>query len=166
MNVIRPAVSVSLALLLVGCGAILHGTRQNIDVQSSPAGAKVETAPASGTFTTPTTLDLERKNSYVLTFTSPGYNPATFNLHNNIGTGTVIADVLLTGLIGVIVDGATGAWYGLDPETVNVTLTRADGNSGSGPEEIHIRLREADGRGRLELKSDAPNVTVSVRRLR
>ena len=165
MNVFRTAVSASSALLLVGCGAILHGTRQNIDVQSSPTGAKVETSPATGTFTTPTTLDLERKNSYVLTFTSPGYTPATFNLHNNIGTGTVIADVLLTGLIGVIVDGATGAWYGLEPETVNVTLTRAS-DGGSGPEEIHIQLREVDGKGRLELKSDAPQVSVSVRRLR
>jgi hypothetical protein len=109
MSTLRTAVSIAVALLVTGCGAILHGPRQNIDVQTSPAGAKVETSPPTGTFTTPATLDLERKNSYVLTFTSPGYNPATFNLHNNIGTGTVIADVLLTGLVGVIVDAATGS---------------------------------------------------------
>lgn len=158
---IRKPLSLFAACLLTGCGAILHGTRQNIDVQSSPAGAKVETTPATGTYTTPTTLNLERKNSYVLTFTSPGYNPATYDLHNGVGTGTVIADVLLTGLVGVLVDGLTGAWYGLNPESANVTLTRAT-PGGSGPEEIHIQLREADGKGRVEMKSDAPGVAVRV----
>ena len=151
------------AVLLTGCGAIMHGARQNIDVQSSPVGAKVETSPATGTYTTPTTLNLERKNSYVLTFSSPGYNPATFNLHNGVGTGTVIADVLLTGLIGVVVDGMTGSWYGLEPETANVTLTRAS-DGGTGPAEIHIQVREADGKGRVELKSDAPGVSIHVER--
>ena len=159
----RTLVPLASALLLSACGAILHGSRQNIDVQSSPTGAKVETAPATGTYTTPTTLDLERKYSYVLTFTSPGYNPATANLRNSVGTGTVIADVLLTGLIGVIVDGATGSWYGLDPETVNVTLTRST-TGGTGPQEIHIELRESKSGRHVELKSDAPGVTVRVKR--
>ena len=150
-------------MLLRACGTILHGPRQLIDVQSSPASAKVETSPQSGTYTTPASLDLERKNSYVLTFTAPGYNPATFNLHNGIGTGTVIADVLLTGLIGVVVDGITGSWYGLEPESANVTLTRATDDD-SGPREIHVQIREADGRGRVDVRSDAPGVFVSVKR--
>ncbi|HEY1301901.1 MAG TPA: hypothetical protein VGF24_00025 [Vicinamibacterales bacterium] len=161
MSRTRTAVSLIAVLLVTGCGAILHGARQSIDVQSSPAGAKIETVPATGTFTTPTMLNLERKNSYVLTFTSPGYDPATFNLHNGIGTGTVIADVLLTGLIGVLVDGMTGSWYGLEPETANVTLTRST-TGGTGPQEIHIQLREADGKGKVELRTDAPRVDVSV----
>jgi hypothetical protein len=145
--------------LLSGCGTIMHGTRQNIDVQSSPTGAKVETSPATAVFTTPATLNLERKNSYVLTFTSAGYAPASVNIHNNIGTGTIIADVLL-GLVGVLVDGITGAWYGLEPESVNVTLARL---SGTGPETIHIQVGVSDGGG-LKVSSDAPNVRVEVTR--
>jgi hypothetical protein len=114
-------------------------------------------------FTTPTTLNLERKNTYVLTFTASGYNPATFSLRDGIGTGTLIADVLLTGVVGVIVDAVTGSWYGLEPETANVTLTRAT-TGGSGPEEIHIRLRQSEDKGHVEVNSDAPGVSVSVRR--
>src|SRR5438094_5750879 len=135
----RPG-AVMAAFFLSGRGAIMHGTRQNIDVQSSPSGAHLETNPASGTYTTPTTLNLERKYSYVLTFTSPGYNPATFNLHSSIGTGTVIADVLL-GLVGVLVDGLTGAWYGLSPDAANVTLT-ASGDS-PGMQAIHINIHSS-----------------------
>jgi hypothetical protein len=141
-----------------GCGAIMHGARQNIDVQSSPSGAKVETSPSTGTFTTPTVLDLERKNSYVLTFTSPGYTPATFNIHNSVGTGTVIADVLLTGLVGVVVDGLTGSWYGLSPESANTTLTRV---TGQGPSEIRVYVSKSKD-GAIEIKSDGGPVEVTV----
>jgi hypothetical protein len=136
----------------------MHGGRQSIDVQSSPSGAKVETSPSTGSFTTPTVLDLERKNSYVLTFNSPGYTPATFNIHNSVGTGTVIADVLLTGLIGVVVDGLTGAWYGLSPESANATLTRV---TGQGPSEIRVYVSKSK-EGAIEIKSDGGPVGVTV----
>jgi hypothetical protein len=162
MNTPRKALSTLAALLLTGCGAIMHGPRQSIEVQSAPTGVKLETNPATGSFTTPTTLNLERKNSYVLTFTSPGYNPATANITNGIGTGTLVADIFL-GLVGVIVDAATGSWYGLNPETVNVTLTRATAGS-DGPQEIHIQLRDVDGNGHVQLRPDAPGVTVYIRK--
>lgn len=160
MNVSRIAVTAVAVSLLSGCGAILHGTRQSIDVQSSPAGAKVETSPSSGVFTTPTTLNLERKNSYVLTFSSPGYTSGSFNITNSIGTGTVIADVLLTGLVGVVVDGLTGAWYGLNPESANVTLNRT--GPGPGPATIHIQLVESRSRNNVQIQADAPGVSVRV----
>jgi hypothetical protein len=165
MTATRMAVSMMTALLLTGCGAILHGPRQNIEVQTSPGGAKVETSPPTGIFTTPTTLNLERRNNYTLTFTSPGYNPATFYIHNGIGPGTVILDVVLTGLIGIAVDGFTGSWYGLEPESATVTLTRAT-TGGDGPEEIHIELKQSDRGRHVSLKSDAqaPNVSVRVER--
>jgi hypothetical protein len=149
------------AVLLTGCGALLHGPRQNIDVQSSPSGAKVETLPASGTYTTPSTISLERKNNYVLTFTAPGYSPATFNIHNGIGTGTVIADVLLTGLVGVVVDGLTGSWYGLSPESANVTLTKLGGLEDDG-DAIHVSIGVSANRKAVTLTSSAPLVSVAV----
>lgn len=148
------------AVALTGCGTILHGPRQMVPVQSNPTGATVTATPSdAGPVTTPGTLDLERKNSYQLTFTSPGYSTATANLHPNIGTGTVIADVLLTGLVGVVVDAATGAWYGLVPENVTVTLNRT---TGTGPEKIHVQVgRSRDGE-KIEVTSDGPAVQVQV----
>jgi hypothetical protein len=37
--------------------------------------------------------------------------------------GILVLDILFTGLIGVIVDAVTGAWYKLSPETATVSLT-------------------------------------------
>jgi hypothetical protein len=150
-----------LAFPVTGCGALLHGPRQDIDVQSSPAGAKVETSPASGSYTTPTRLSLERKNSYVLSFTAPGYAPATFNIRNGIGTGTVIADVLLTGLVGVVVDGLTGSWYGLSPENAQVTLVRP-GGSEHDADAIHISVGVSTSHQAVSLSSSSPDVRVTV----
>jgi hypothetical protein len=155
----------SLVVLLAGCGAVLHGTRQTVEVQSSPSGAKIETSPPSGVFTTPATLNLER-NSHVLTFTSPGYAPSTYNITNGIGVGTVVADVLLTGLLGVVVDAVTGAWYGLNAESANVTLSKVNG----GPDDadaIHISIRPAGkGNGGVQVSTNAPNVSVRVEPVR
>ncbi len=108
----------------------------------------------------PGVLNLERKNNYVLTFTAPGYSPATVNVTNSIGTGTVIADVLLTGLIGVVVDGMTGSWYGLNPETASATLLRQTGTIG--PDEIHIQLSHGKSNNQLAVKADAPGVVIGI----
>jgi hypothetical protein len=152
-------IAVAAACAVTGCGTILHGPRQLVPVQSTPTGATVTATPAdAGPVTTPGTLDLERKNSYVLTFTSPGYTTATANLHPNIGPGTLIADIVF-GLVGVIVDAATGSWYGLVPENVTVTLNRT---TGMGPEQIHVQVGRSPDGGKLEVKSDGPAVQVQV----
>jgi hypothetical protein len=148
--------------LLAGCGAIMHGSRQDVMVQSSPVGLKIDGSPLIGTFTTPANLSLDRKNNYVLTFSTPGYNPTSVNVTNSIGIGTVVADVVFTGLVGVVVDGLTGSWYGLNPESVNVTLVKS--GSGPGPESIHIQMSQGKGTAGLEVTSDSPGITVRVLR--
>ena len=157
---VRGATGILLLVALCACGTVMHGARQDLEVQSSPAGATVQTSPSTGTFTTPTTLSLERKKDYVLTFTAPGYAPAQFNVHNSIGTGTVIADVLLTGLVGVVVDGLTGAWYGLTPEAATVTLTKTTAAVGPDAIRLHV-VKSSDGRG-IAITSDDSTDAVHV----
>jgi hypothetical protein len=96
----------------------------------------------------------------VLTFSSPGYTSATFNITNSIGTGTVIADVLLTGLVGVVVDGMTGSWYGLNPEAASVSLTKTA--SGPGPDVIHVSIGKTKKNG-IAITSDGPGIQVKIR---
>ncbi len=138
----------------------MHGSRQDIPVESSVPGATVQTSPASSSVATPGTLNLERKNNYVLTFSAPGYTPATVSIQNSIGVGTIIADVLLTGLVGVVVDGLTGSWYGLNPENARATLVKQVG--AIGPDEIHIHLGRMTPGGKMTPHADAPGVAVEV----
>ena len=139
---------------------MMHGARQDISVQSSVPGTTVQASPSSMSVAAPGVLNLERKNNYVLTFAAPGYSPATVNVTNSIGSGTVIADVLLTGLIGVVVDGMTGSWYGLNPETASATLLKQVGTIG--PDEIHIQLSHGKNANQVAVHADVPGVSIEV----
>src|SRR5256885_712074 len=98
-----------LAVLLLpalpGCGLIFGGTHQNIAVQSSPEAVKVTTTPATSEFTTPATLNLERKNDYSLTFEKAGYTPAHFQITHHMRGGILFLDILV-GLVGNVADAA------------------------------------------------------------
>lgn len=146
----------------MGCGAILHGTRQTIQLNSAPSGAKVSISPTNEEYTTPASISLERKNNYVLTFSKEGYTPAKFNIQKKLSGGILVLDILFTGLLGVIVDAATGAWYNLSPEVATVSLERF--GVVDGPEQILVHIHvEGDT---LHIDSDQPGVSVKVEETR
>ena len=152
--------AVALVVPLAGCGLIFNGSRQPIQVQSSPADTKVTTTPPTGEYTTPTTLNLERKNSYTLRFEKDGYSPATFEIQSRTSGGIVVLDVLFTGLVGVVVDAATGAWNKLSPEAATVSLTKLAAIPG--PDTITVGITV--DHGRVVLTPSAPGVNVRAER--
>jgi hypothetical protein len=155
--------TVCVAFLLSGCGLLLGGgSRQTILVQASPTGAKVTTSPPTGDYTAPTSLNLERKTNYVLNFSKEGYSPATFQIQSHVRGGIVVADVLLTGLIGVIIDAATGAWSKLSPEAATVSLTKI--GMVPGPDTIYVGIKVGHTRdaNRVDVQSSEPGVLVRV----
>lgn len=125
--------------LLVGCGAIFTGTKQEISINSNPPGAKVTIKPTGQTGITPFTVSLEKKNQYTLLFEMEGYKPKEAFIDRNMRAGILILDIL-NGLVGVVVDAATGGWYKLSPTTVTVTLERADNALKDLPESITLNL--------------------------
>jgi hypothetical protein len=141
-----------------GCGAILNGTRQNITATSAPDGATVSTNPGGLQFTTPTTMNLERKNEYTLLFTKAGYRSTALQVQRRLQALIVVLDVLLTGLVGVVVDAATGAWYKLAPEDAVVTLVAGGDAAGLQPIQIFLTA-QGDS---LRIESSEPGVLVTV----
>lgn len=158
----QAAALLTLAVITTGCGAIFNGTRQTITATSAPDQATISTEPGTGEFTTPASLSLERKNNYVLTFRREGYRPATFQVQKKLQGGIVVLDVLFTGLLGVIIDAATGAWYKLDPQTAVVSLTAL--TDGQEPATIDVQITR-DGNA-LRIESSTPGVNVQVQRKR
>jgi hypothetical protein len=58
------------------------------------------------------------------------------------------------------VDGLTGSWYGLNPESASATLIKKVGVIG--PDEIKVYVGRMDKRGEVALKANAPGVSVAV----
>jgi len=112
-----------LVLSLSGCAAILKGSSSKLDTNSEPKGAKVY---VDGNYMgdTPIRLKLESKRTYNIEFRKEGFKSKSYNITNHVGAGWIVLDVLLTGLVGVIVDAATGAWYELDSKNLNAVLEK------------------------------------------
>jgi len=109
-------------LSLSGCATLFKGTAKKIDMQSSPEKAEVY---VNGQFMgiTPLQLNLSVKHSYAIEFRAEGYQPRVYHINNRVGAGWVVLDVIL-GLVPVIVDAATGAWYNLDQVNIDAVLIR------------------------------------------
>jgi len=126
-KIVALLVIVSFCASLSGCATVMCGTSQNIPVSSNPTGAVLQ-VDGSGSFTTPTTLRLERKRDHVLVFTKEGYDQQNVTILHVI-SGAVCGNILLGGLIGWGVDAMTGAQFKLVPENVNVELKKSSGDS-------------------------------------
>jgi hypothetical protein len=107
-------------LFLSGCATLFKGTAEKVNMGSSPVRADVY---VNGQFMgrTPLQLNLAVKKSYAIEFRAEGYQPRVYHINNRVGAGWVILDVLL-GLVPVIVDASTGAWYYLDQKNIDAVL--------------------------------------------
>jgi PEGA domain len=121
---------VVVAVLLVsfsGCATIFRGPNQQVSLNASMAGAEVF-IDGQKVGVTPLKLSLKTDKQYTVTFKKAGFKDTTYRLTNRVGTLWVVLDVL-SGLIPLIVDISTGAWYEFETTDVNVTLEPGTLNS-------------------------------------
>jgi hypothetical protein len=111
----------------------MTGSKQNINILSSPDGAEIKIYDSSNimvlTSTTPTTVSLNKGKgffsgaSYRVEITKPGFDKVTVNLSPNVNGWYIAGNILLGGLIGwLIVDPATGGMWTLTPDNINQSL--------------------------------------------
>ena len=110
---------------LAACATVTRGSKDAWEVNSEPAGAKVETSNGHQCPSTPCAIKMSRKSTFTATITKAGYKPATVSVTHktaNAGAAGVAGNVLLGGVIGLGVDVATGASQDLVPNPVTVKL--------------------------------------------
>lgn len=130
---------------LSACGALFNGGPANVTVNSNPPGAEVW-VDGTNRGVTPATLQLSKKESHTVTLRRAGYQETTVTINRKVSGTYVILDVL-GGLLPVIIDAATGSWYVLDTNEVNVTLPSGTAMSGQlTPEQLGaVRLGASIG---------------------
>ncbi len=111
-----------LILSLTGCATVFKGNIAEVPARTDPEGAKVY---VNGEYygVTPVKLKLDVTESYTIEFRKEGYKPVTRQIHNKVGAGWVVLDVVC-GLVPVVVDALTGSWYKLDQSHVSAVLER------------------------------------------
>lgn len=142
--------------VMSGCGAIMHGSSQDISINSSPTEAK--TLVSGEERTTPAKYNLKRKHSYLVKISKEGYETAEVMINNKLDW-TAWVDIFVWGVIPVFYDLATGCAWKLSPEEITVSLTRSIGSM-DGPENIPVILSVRDDH--LNASATGTDVTVTI----
>lgn len=116
---------VAAAMSLSACGALFNGGPEDVAVSTNPAGAEIW-IDGTNRGITPATLQLAKNKDHTITLRRAGYQEQTVTISRRLSSTYLILDIL-GGLVPVIVDAATGSWYVLDTDTVDVTLAPAGG---------------------------------------
>lgn len=106
---------VAVAALLSSCALIFKGENSKVNFNTKPNGAQVFVNGVSYG-TTPVSVELKSDQQYTVELKYKGQTHSVV-LQNNIGALWVVLDVV-TGLVPVIIDAATGSWYQLQPNQV------------------------------------------------
>jgi len=112
----------TILMLSSSCATLFKGTSEEVRFNSDPQRAQVYVNNTQ-MGETPLTLRLESKKTYTIEFRKEGYKTKVQTITNHVGAGWLILDVL-GGLIPVIVDAATGAWYSLDQKSIDMILDK------------------------------------------
>jgi len=141
----KKIVLVAAAMSLSACGALFNGGPEDVMVSSNPAGAEVW-VDGTNRGITPATLQLAKDKSHTITLRRAGYQEQTVTIDRRLSTTYLILDIL-GGLVPVIVDAATGSWYVLETDNVNVNLVSNTAMSGQlTPEQLGaVRLGASVG---------------------
>lgn len=127
-----------LTVSLVACGSIMHGTKQQIGVSSSPTSARVLVNGVE-LGVTPLVADLSRKGPHLITVRADGYEPHEIALTRSV-SGWVWGNLVFGGLIGLVVDASTGGMYKLAPEHVSAELARSGATWADDGSVLYVRL--------------------------
>jgi VCBS repeat-containing protein len=131
--------AVAACAFLVGCGTIIHGGSQDVSVASEPSGATVE-IDGTEVGDTPLTKSLDRGSQHTIEISMDGYEEEQIIVDKNV-SGWVAGNIVFGGLVGLVVDAATGGMYKLSPTQVRQTLdNRTAMNEGDGEDTVFIAV--------------------------
>lgn len=107
-----------------GCATIFSGSYDEVDLSSEPKDATVfVNGKEEGT--TPLTIRLKKSKEYTIEFVKDGFKTKTLRMTYGLGAGWLILDIL-SGLVGIIVDAATGNWNSFDYDSYRAVLKKAE----------------------------------------
>ena len=117
--------AILLLLSLSGCGAILHGGKQEVTFDSKPPGATV-TLDNAAQFLTPHTMALSRSSNHHAIFTKDGYDPQRVMIQHHFLVGpSIVGNILPLFPVGFTIDVITGSAWGFEQDYIAVDLIKA-----------------------------------------
>ncbi len=124
------------ACIFTRCGTIIHGSRQNIIIVSEPNKANIS-INGMNVGITPYSARLKRNERHTIKVHLDGYNTYEVTLQRNLD-GWVFGNILFGGIIGLVVDVATGSMYRLSPNDILAEIKRNTASSQLQKDQLYI----------------------------
>lgn len=137
-----------------GCATIISGKNQDVHVTSDPPGAQVK-AETGVSITTPGELTLARNKRHTLVAEYADASAQQKELKSDMN-GWVFGNILFGGIIGAVVDFASGASGKLTPGAVHFDFTEAGQVTMQRKMDYLKSHPEADDKIRFAILNDRP----------
>lgn len=114
---------IGLTLLTSGCGTVVHGTKQELSINTEPPGATaiIETQSC----VTPCTMTVSRKAEKI-TIKKDDFEK-TYELSKHFNAGATILGNILWLLPGVVIDAISGGAMTIDPVNIKLDQNKQSG---------------------------------------
>ena len=117
-------------VLTSGCASLVSGTTKKIMISSVPYQTDVSIKDKNGTIVykgvTPCDVVLARESNNYVSISHPGYKTQEIPIFRQFNGWTLLNALLgFSGVIGIIIDMATGAFWTLNPDLIYVCLVTA-----------------------------------------
>jgi hypothetical protein len=136
----RYLVVVLVLLMCTGCGTILKKRMFSVEINTTPSDAMVKISDMVENDPTPTSVTIERGQSYLVEITKPGFEQKWIVLQKRKHRSIIVADICTLG-VGILVDWYTGKWYGVTPSRIDVFLDPISHNDSG--RDINLQLTES-----------------------
>lgn len=121
---LKVAAAICMVGILSGCGSIIRGTSEDVAINATPAGTKIQTSNGFRCDTS-CVIKVPRRDTFQVVASRAGYQTETVFVDTEIsggGVAGVAGNVLLGGVIGIGVDTYNGAGLDHTPNPVNIQL--------------------------------------------
>lgn len=119
--------SLTCLMLMQSCAAVFQGSKTNLTVSTTTPGSVIKHKGEIVGKDGKATVKVNRNTDQQFEVSAPGFETKTVNFTKSVQGGFVVADIFLAGLVGVIVDAATGAWHKFDGDKVPATVVQKPG---------------------------------------
>jgi hypothetical protein len=123
INIYLVGISIISICLLNSCSTLFSGTKEKVQVMTSPTGARVFVNGKDQNVITPCEIKVPRKKQVTYTFQKTGYEDGSVKQEGSFNA-MVVGNILLGGIPGAVIDYASGAWYKL-PKNVSYIFEQA-----------------------------------------
>jgi hypothetical protein len=139
---------------MASCATIISGSRQRVPITSDPPGATVYVDFQNVGYT-PLMVKLKRKHTHQIRLELDNYSSYELTTKKKFNP-MFVGNVVIGGLIGMGIDGASGAIFDVYPKNVKVKLEPSSNSSSSNSDSINI------GNDKKELVLDTKTTNLSA----